>query len=132
MVSSMPIYLEVAVNIPRVSGVFHYHLPPELEGQVQVGHLVIVPFGQQTVQGVVLDFVDQPSVAKTRPVSGLVDQEARLTKFQMELARHLADVCLAPLAACLTFMGKGSPLSTMSIFWFRSIKSMENRQKSSQ
>jgi primosomal protein N' (replication factor Y) len=100
----MPTYLEVAVNIPRVSGVFHYHLPAELEGQVQVGHLVIVPFGQQTVQGVVLSFIDQPSVAETRPVSGLVDLEARLTKFQMELARHLADVCLAPLAACLGLM----------------------------
>jgi 3'DNA-binding domain (3'BD) len=33
---------------------FHYHLPPELENQVQPGHLVWVPFGRQEVQGVVL------------------------------------------------------------------------------
>ena len=100
----MPTYLEIAVNIPRVTGVFHYHLPPELEGLIQVGHLVIAPFGHQTVQGVVLRFVDQPGVAETRPVSGLVDPAARLTSNQMALARHLSQVCLAPLAACLGLM----------------------------
>ncbi len=100
----MPTYLEVAVNIPRVSGVFHYHLPPELEGQIQVGHLVIVPFGPQTVQGVALDFVDQPDVEDTRPLDGLVDPAARLTTYQIELAKQLAETSLAPLAACLGLM----------------------------
>ena len=31
---SMPEYLEIAVNVPQVPRHFHYHLPPELEGQV--------------------------------------------------------------------------------------------------
>ena len=29
----MTTYVEVAVNVPQVSGTFHYHLPPELEGR---------------------------------------------------------------------------------------------------
>ncbi|MEI2421523.1 hypothetical protein V6O07_14710, partial [Arthrospira platensis SPKY2] len=33
---------------------FHYHLPPELMERVEPGHLVWVPFGRQTVQGIVL------------------------------------------------------------------------------
>ena len=55
----MTTYLEIAVNVPQVSGVFHYHLPPELEGQIGRGHLVEVPFGRVRVQGVVLGEVDR-------------------------------------------------------------------------
>ena len=50
----MPIYVEIAVSVPQVQGVFDYHLPPELEDRVEAGHLVTIPFGKQTVQGVVL------------------------------------------------------------------------------
>jgi primosomal protein N' len=50
----MTTYLEIAVNVPQVSGTFHYHLPSDLEGQIDIGYLVTIPFGRQTVQGVVL------------------------------------------------------------------------------
>lgn len=100
----MPTYLEVAVNVPQVSGVYHYHLPPELEGQVNQGHLVVVPFGSQTVQGIVLGFVEQPEVPQTKAVSGLVDPAAVLTPQQIELAQQLSHDYLAPLAACIGLM----------------------------
>jgi len=100
----MTIYLEVAVNVPQAVGVFHYHLPPELEEQVEVGHLVIVPFGKQTVQGVVLSFVDQPSVLETRPVLELVDPAITITRQQIQLAQRIARDCLAPLASCVGLM----------------------------
>ena len=100
----MTTYLEIVVNLPQVDGVFHYHLPLELEGKIRVGHLVVVPFGRQTVQGVVSGFVDQPGVAKTRPVEELVDPRAVLTLQQFELARNMAQVNLAPLSACIGLM----------------------------
>ena len=84
-VNPMPRYVEVVVNVPRVSGTFDYHLPPELEGQIEVGHLALAPFGQQTVQGVVTGFVEQPGVHKTRSITGLVDADIRLTGQQIEL-----------------------------------------------
>ena len=100
----MTTYLEIVVNLPQVDGVFHYHLPPELEGEIRVGHLVVVPFGRQMVQGVVLGFVDQPSVTKTRPVEELVDPQAVLTPHQIELARDMAQGNLAPLSVCIGLM----------------------------
>ncbi|MBW8011826.1 MAG: primosomal protein N' [Chloroflexi bacterium] len=100
----MPTYLEIAVNVPRVSGVFHYHLPSEMEGQVEVGHLVEVPFGKQTVQGIVLRFVDQPEVAETRPVNAILDAQAVVSTLQLSLAEHIAETTLAPLAACIGLM----------------------------
>lgn len=100
----MTTFVSVAVNVPQVSGVFDYHLPPELVGQVQLGHLLLVPFGRQTVQGVVVDFPDQPGVQETRPVLELVDPAAALTTLQIALARQMAHDCLAPLAACTSLM----------------------------
>lgn len=100
----MPTYLEIAVNVSQVAGVFHYHLPPELEGRVSAGHLVEVPFGKQQVQGVVLREVAVPEVAETRPVTALVDPQVALTSAQLALARHLAESTLAPLSACIGLM----------------------------
>ena len=56
----MTTFVEVAVNVPQVSGTFHYHLPPELEGLVLPGHLVEIPFGRQKVQGVVFRLSNIP------------------------------------------------------------------------
>jgi primosomal protein N' (replication factor Y) len=64
----MLMYARIAVNIPTITGVFDYHLPSELNGQVGVGALVTVPFGKQTVQGVVVGFITEPSVPETKPV----------------------------------------------------------------
>jgi primosomal protein N' (replication factor Y) len=100
----MPRFIEIAVNVPQVSGVFHYHLPDELYGQVKKGHLVLVPFGARTVQGVALGFVERPMVAETKPVLELVDPAVSLTDMQIQLAQAMAQEWLAPLAACIGLM----------------------------
>ncbi|MFO7632064.1 MAG: hypothetical protein R6W76_05955, partial [Caldilinea sp.] len=100
----MPTYVSVAVNLSQVGDVFDYHLPPELEGAVQPGHLVEVPFGNRRVQGVVFGLVDQPAVTETRPVLALLDPLPVLTAAQRALAEALAEASLAPLAACINLM----------------------------
>jgi primosomal protein N' (replication factor Y) len=100
----MTIYVEIAVNVPHVSGVFHYHLPPNLEGRVAPGHLVIVPFGRQTVQGVVMRLVDDPVVPETRAILDLLDPQAVLTAAQIQLAHTISEQTLAPLAACISLL----------------------------
>ncbi len=100
----MTSFVEVAVNVPQVSGTFHYHLPTELEGQVNPGHLVEVPFGHQRVQGVVFRLVDHAEVPETKPVIALLDPQAVLTPEQIRLAGWLSESTLAPLAACIDAM----------------------------
>jgi len=100
----MTSYVEVSVNVPQVTGTFHYHLPTELEGVIQPGHLVEVPFGRQQVQGVVFQFVDTPEVSQTKPVTALLDEQTALTAMQIELAKELSEATLAPLAACISLM----------------------------
>lgn len=97
-------YVRVAVNVPAVTGEFDYHLPPELEGIAGVGYLLRVPFGAQTAQGILLEFVSRPSVAQTKAVLELVDPLPALTAAQIEFARQLAAETLNPLAAIVDLM----------------------------
>jgi len=100
----MPAYVEIAINLPKISDSFHYHLPPDLLDSVEPGSLVIVPFGPQRVQGVVLRFIDTPEVPETRPVEEVVDEKPVLTPVQMELAHWLSEETLSPLGACINLM----------------------------
>jgi primosomal protein N' (replication factor Y) len=100
----MTTFVEVAVNVPQVSGTFHYHLPPELEGLVKPGHLVEVPFGHQQVQGVVFKIVDHPEVSETKAVLSLLDEQVVLTPDQVRLAEKLAESTLSSLASCIDLM----------------------------
>ncbi|RPI88220.1 MAG: primosomal protein N' [Chloroflexi bacterium] len=100
----MPTYFEISVNVAPVTDVYHYHLPPELEGKVGVGHLVQVPFGSREVQGVVLRQVAQPNVRETKAVIELIDPEPVLTPAQIVFAQDLAEKQLAPISACISLM----------------------------
>ena len=100
----MQSYVEVLINLPKISGTYHYHLPPDLVGSVKPGSLVIVPFGPQRVQGIIVKHIDVPEVAETRPVEDLVEGLPPLTSTQLALAYWLADETLAPLGACIELM----------------------------
>jgi primosomal protein N' (replication factor Y) (superfamily II helicase) len=100
----MQLFAQIAVNIPSVTGVFDYSIPAELEGRIGAGHLVTVPFGRQTAQGVLLELVNQPSVAETKAVLDLLDPLPVLTGAQIELARQMARSTLNSLAAIIDLM----------------------------
>ena len=95
----MTTYVQIVVNVPAVSGIFDYAIPGSLEGQIGIGHLVIVPFGNKSVQGVVFRFVDTPSVQNVKEILELVDPLPVLTGPQIALAEAMAEFTLSPLAA---------------------------------
>jgi primosomal protein N' len=97
-------FVEVAVNLPPVSGTFHYHIPSELEGIIQSGHLITATFGRRKVQGVVLALSDKAPVEETRPIEQLLDPDPVLTPAQLELARWMHLETKASLIECITLM----------------------------
>lgn len=92
-------FARVAVNLPAVSGEFDYALP--LGMTVEPGQLVSVPFGAQTVQGVVFDLMDVPSVPNPKPILNILDPQPVLTGPQLTFARQLAEATLNPLSAAI-------------------------------
>lgn len=97
-------YAEVAVNLPPIRGTFSYHVPDQLEARLEAGHLVLVPFGSRTLQGIVLGLGASAPVEATRPITELIDPEPVLTDVQLKLARWLARETAAALIDCLTLM----------------------------
>lgn len=97
-------FAEVVVNVPQVGSSFHYSIPPDLCDGLAVGHLVIVPFGKQRVQGIVVSFVEAPEVEEVKPILGRIDPLPVLTSPQIDLAYWLSHHYVAPLADCLTLM----------------------------
>lgn len=98
----MTTYVQIVVNVPAVSGIFDYVVPESLVTQIGIGHLVIVPFGNKTVQGVVFRFVDQPSVQNVKEVAELVDPIPVMTPAQIALAEAMAESTLVPLASVVS------------------------------
>src|SRR6266511_2623590 len=98
----MTIFVQIVVNVPAVSGIFDYSVPDSLLGQVGVGHLVIAPFGKQTVQGVVFRFIDQPSVPEVKEIMELVDSAPVMTQAQIALAEAMAETTLSSLASIVS------------------------------
>jgi len=95
----MTTFVQVVVNVPAVSGMFDYAVPESLVGQIGVGHLVVAPFGNKTVQGVVFRFIDQPSVQNFKEIAELVDPLPVLTQPQIALAEAMAETTLSSLAS---------------------------------
>ena len=98
----MTTFVQIVVNVPAVSGIFDYAIPESLVGKISVGHLVIVPFGRQTAQGVVFRFIDQSSVPDVKEVIELVDPIPVMTQVQIALAEATAESTLSPLASIVS------------------------------
>ena len=97
----MPKFVRVAVNIAQIFESFDYQLPPVLEERVQPGSLVIVPFGRQTTQGIVVKEILEPAVPEIRLVIDLAVPEPVVTPLQIKLADSMASQNLASLSECL-------------------------------
>jgi primosomal protein N' len=68
------------------------------------GQVVVVPFGKQIVQGVVLYPLEQPIVEKPRLIQTVLDSEAAITPQKLELAKVIAEESFTSLGVCLSLM----------------------------
>ncbi len=124
----MTSFVQIVVNVPSVAGIFDYAVPESLAGKVGVGHLVIVPFGKQTAQGVVFRFIDQPSVPDVKEIVELVDPEPVLTQTQISLAESMAESTLSPLAAVVgLFLPTGLSQQVDTLYEIRDLR-IESRK----
>ncbi len=90
----MPEFCDVAVAGP-FDVLFTYRVPPGLSPVV--GGLVLVPFRQQRVSGVVTELHDRPPKVAAKNVISVLDDTPVLDDQLMRLGRWIADYYLAPL-----------------------------------
>ena len=130
----MTTYVQVVVNVPAVSGIFDYSVPESLFGRVGTGHLVIAPFGKQTVQGVVFRFIDQPSVQEVKEIIELVDDVPVMTPAQIALADAMAEstfVSLASIVSLFLPVGLSQEADTLYAIREQNLKNQRSEIESS-
>ena len=89
-------FAEVAVDAPAgYDRTFSYSIPPSLN--IEPGHLVKVPFGRRTLQGVIFSLAPAPQVAQTRDILALSNPDPVLTETQRRLARWISQYYMCSL-----------------------------------
>ncbi|MCK8826913.1 primosomal protein N' [Natroniella acetigena] len=84
-------YVKVAVDLPvkQVNKPFTYHLPEELEGEVEAGHKVKIPFGNRRIEGYVLGKTNEVDF-ETKPILELASPYRLFNQELLRVARWMA------------------------------------------
>ena len=80
---------------------FDYFIPPELEGRVEVGTRVKVPFGPRQVMGCVTALAEESPHTNLRPILKAVGRQALVAPQILKLARWIADYYCCPVEMAL-------------------------------
>ncbi|HTY81339.1 MAG TPA: primosomal protein N' [Dehalococcoidales bacterium] len=96
-------YADVSVNSPVAQRrAFSYAIPDNLD--VREGQAVLVPFGEKTLQGIVLEITALPAVQDTRDIIDILDPVPVLSKASIALARWISEYYLSPLFDAVALM----------------------------
>ncbi len=85
----------VEIGVKNVDRMFTYRVPDEYVSNIKVGERVIVPFGHQTIEGFVMELVDNiedDSIVKD--ISSLVDLEPILNEEMLYLGNVISEETL--------------------------------------
>ena len=96
-------YADVAVDAPVGYGrTFSYSVPDSLS--LSPGHVVRVPFGPRTTQGVVMSLTPVAQVPETREIIGTTLADPILEDHHLDLARWISDYYMCSLFEAAALM----------------------------
>ena len=94
---------EVAVVSP-VRKRFSYLVPPRLEGSVEPGARVLVPFGRRKLEGYFLKFVPRPGGIRLREIDSVLDEHPLLSPRLVRLGEEMAERYFCSVGEALAAM----------------------------
>jgi primosomal protein N' (replication factor Y) len=97
----MPEFCDVALPVP-LDMVFTYRVPAD--ATPVVGGRVLVPFRQQRLTGIVVEFHDRKPSVRIKTVIGVLDATPVLDEQLLQLGRWIADYYLAPIGEVFRMM----------------------------
>ena len=95
-------YADVILPVP-LDGLFTYSVPADMEGQVQRGMRVLVPFGKsKSYVGIVSRLHDvKPEGYTVKPIAQLMDAAPILLESQLQLWEWISDYYMSPIGEVL-------------------------------
>ncbi len=93
----MPDIVDIAVPV-GVRKTFSYSVPRAIQGKIQIGMRVLVPFGRKLLTGYVVGFQKKDEIGslKLRPVRELLESESALTQSLVDTALWVSRYYFAP------------------------------------
>ena len=123
-------FAAVAVNVP-LDKAFHYAVPRPLQGVLEPGMRVRVPFGRRTMVGYCVGLTDRPEVAKCKEIIQVLDKEPIFHAHTLALTRWAATYYCCGWGEALEAMlpaGVRKARSSRAITLVRPLKSPEQLQ----
>jgi primosomal protein N' (replication factor Y) len=116
-VEEIPLYVNVAITRP-LRGLYTYAVPAHL-GELERGHVVLVPFGARgSITGYVIETAVTPTAAldRIKPVGRVLDPQPAFDDEQLAFFRWVADYYLAPLGMVIqTALPSGIQAKTLNV-----------------
>lgn len=131
-------FVEVAITLP-VRGTFTYSVPEHMRGMNLVGSVVLVPFGNRRVSGVVLRIMEKPedgvNPQDIKPVDDLVPGMFSLNEDILRFMHYAADYYFYPtgeaLKHCLPPGATGFTLKSL-VITEEGLKNINNGENSAE
>ncbi|MFK5883508.1 MAG: primosomal protein N' [Candidatus Izemoplasma sp.] len=89
----------VDVKAKAVDRPFDYLIPEELDGVIEIGQRVLIPFGPRLIMGYVLDIKESTEITKIKKVSKILDLSPALSKELIELGKEISIYNVVPLVS---------------------------------
>ncbi len=105
--------LTAAASWNGVHPLLTYQVPPSIEGELRVGQLVAVPYGERLVEGIVwelhsdipaADLLSLEAGEVLRPITTILDLQPALLPHQMSLAQWISEYYVTPLSQVALMM----------------------------
>ncbi len=99
----MVVNVLVEISSKNIDKTFDYVVPQSLIGKIAIGKRVVVPFGNQVIEGFVLDTKDS-TIADLKEIIDVVDDDIVLTDELLALGQTMSKRTLSTLISCYQVM----------------------------
>ncbi|MCL6471603.1 MAG: primosomal protein N' [Firmicutes bacterium] len=98
-----PSIAKVIVDLPvrEVDRIFDYLIPTKLASKIDLGSVVLVPFGRTKQVGYVVGFADTSEVSELAPIESVINERPVFDERMIELSRWIAGYYLSTLSEAL-------------------------------
>ncbi len=102
--SAHPGAAEVALLSRAIGHPLTYRIPPDLQGAIAAGSIVVVQLHDRWTSGIVVGLTDPEPGLKLKPIKSLLDESPALFPAQLSLARWISAEYAASLGRCCALM----------------------------
>lgn len=88
-------YIDVLVEIKKIDKTFTYHVPTEMEKNIDIGKRVLIPFGKQKLEGFIININKQKTFEyKVKDIIDIIDEEVIINNEMMLLGKYIKNKTL--------------------------------------